>query len=91
MQKSYGFPQFSIREEEQRKWAEAMAQPVEKAQCQEPVETIPVNPEKLYLRQREEYFRAIAFEAALAVYKRDGFLPIKSMAQSFYTYITKGE
>jgi hypothetical protein len=80
---------------EQRKWAEAMAQPVEKAQRQEPVETIRDN--HLLFHERQQELRTKALELACHLYntpyylRSEGNQHIVEVAQRFYTYITKGE
>jgi len=88
-------------QETQRKWAEGLVNPGEKAQRQE-FNSFSYNEqklrEKMILRQREEDFRALSLETAKCVYGKAQVIggnvlcpDIKSMAQSFYTYITNGE
>ena len=76
-----------------KKETEAMAQPVEKAQRQEPVETIRDN--HLLFHERQQELRKKALELACHLYNTPYYnqsqRDIVGVAQLFYTYITKGE
>ncbi len=79
-------------QETQRKWADAMVKPIEKAQRQESVNSIPVNLQ----HQEAQWIRTKALELAVSLFKTSlapttDTADVVAVAQRFYSYITKGE